>query len=125
MNAKEAAGQIAELYCSGQDALLRQPREVNGVFVFDCLHPLVERGPTVDPPPLADEATPLEHMKRVQRMLGPVKSRITQLIVSDSADGFQVLGLDASKQEPPKPWIMDPDAFRRYPYQSLVKGGST
>lgn len=125
MNAKEAAEQIAELYCSGQDALSRKPREVYGVFVFDCLYPLVERGPTVDPPPLADDATPLEHMNRFQRMLGPVKSQITQLIVSDSADGVQVLGFDASKLAPPKPWIMDPDAFRRYPYQSLVKGGST
>jgi len=123
MTAKEAAEQIVELYCNGPDALFKRPREVCGTYVFDCLWPLTERGPTVEPPPLADNATPLDHMKRVRRMLGPVKSRITQLIVSDSADGVQVSGFDSSKLEPPKPWIMDPDAFRRYPYTSIVKGG--
>lgn len=124
MNAKEAAEQIAELYCTGRDALFKPPREVYGTFVFDCLSPLTERGPTVESPPLTNDATLPEHVKRVQRMLGPVKSRITQLIVSDSADGVQVLGFDGSEIEPPKPWIIDPDAFRRYPYTSIVKGGA-
>lgn len=108
MNAKEAAEKIAELYCTGRDALFKPPREVYGVFVFDCLYPLTECGPTVDPPPLTEDATFPEHVKRVQRMLGPVKRRVTQLIVSDSADGVQLLGIDSSELEPPKPWIMDP-----------------
>lgn len=123
MNAKEVAEQISELYCNSREALLKPPREFYGTYIFDCLEPLIEHGPTVEPPPLADNATPLDHMKRVRRMLGPVKSRTTQLIVSDSADGVQVSGFDSSKLEPPKPWIMDPDAFRRYPYTSIVKGG--
>jgi len=96
VNAKQAAEQIAELYCTGRDALFRPPREVYGTYVFDCVYPLTERGPTVEPPPLLDDATLPEHVKRVQRMLGPVKSRITMLIVSDSLEGVQVFGFDSS-----------------------------
>ena len=120
MNAKEAAEQITKLYCTGKDALFKPPREVYGAYVFDCVYPLTERGPTVEPPQLMDDATLPEHVKRAQRMLGPVKSRITQLIVSDSLDGVQVLGVNASEIEIPKPWIMDPDAFRRYPHTRLI-----
>lgn len=122
MNAKEVAEQISELYCNSREALLKPPREFYGTYIFDCLEPLIEHGPTVEPPPLADSATPTDHMRRFRRMLGPVKSRITQLIVSDSVDGVQILGFDASLLEPPKPWIMNPDAFRRYPYTRLIDG---
>ena len=103
MNAKEATEHITKLYCTGRDALLKPPREVYGTYVFDCVYPLIERGPTVEPPPLMDDATLPEHVKRVQRMLGPVKSQIKMLIVSDSLGGVQVFGFDTDGLTNPFP----------------------